>query len=260
MFLLYVRYIDDVLAMCENIAFAMEFERVFNKQSKSIQLKFEYACVENNHTVPYLDLLISKGELFAKTGLFDVSVYQKPMNAYLYIPVFSFHSRNTYRSFIESEVRRYTLCCTNPNDVSSMLVKFRQRLKDRGYPDKLLDVCLSRVFVRNEILFPLIARIAYGLNANSHLILRNCDVCPFNPPYIAKKKRDGLLVFVLENSPRYSDSVLRDILSYEKSGARFTYELCFDVLTQKRKSSMVCKKSAPKIGRDLFRSRYVKPK
>jgi hypothetical protein len=210
--------------------------------------------------VPYLDLSISKGELFARMGLFDVCVYQKPMNAYLYIPVFSFHSRNTYRSFIESEVRRYTMCCSNPNDVSDMLVKFRKRLKDRGYPDKLLDVCLSRVFVRNDILFPPLARTAYGLSKNAHILLNHCEVCPFNPPFIPKKKRDGSLVFVLENSPRFSDSVLRDILSYEKSGGRFTYEMGFDVLSQRRKSTMVCKKSAPKLGRDLFRSRYVAPK
>jgi hypothetical protein len=209
--------------------------------------------------VPYLDVSISQGDLFARTGLFDVRVYQKPMNAYLYIPVFSFHSRNTYRSFIESEVRRYTMCCTNPNDVSDMLVKFRQRLKARGYPDKLLDVCLSRTFVRNDILFPPLARAAYNIN-NIQNMLRSCDVCPFKPPYIPKKKRDGSLVFVLENSPRFSDSILRDILNYEKSGEQFTYEMCFDVLTQRRKSTMVCKKSAPKIGQELFRSRYVAPK
>jgi hypothetical protein len=139
----------------------------FNSHTGSIQLTFEFGEVENNYIVPYLDLLISKGELFARMGLFDVCEYQKPMNAYLYNLVFSFHSRNTHRSFIENEVRRNTMCCTNPNNVGDMLMKFRERLKVRGYPDKLLDMCLSRVFVRNVILFPPLARTAYG-----HSIMR----------------------------------------------------------------------------------------
>ncbi len=100
--------------------------------------------------MPCLDLLNQK-ESCSLVWVYLIYVSQKPMNAYLDISVYSFHSRNTYRSFIESEVRRYTMWCTNSNDVSDILVKLRERLKARGYADTLLDVCLSRVFVRNDI-------------------------------------------------------------------------------------------------------------
>ncbi len=208
---------------------------------------------EEDGKVAYLDCHIFKGLLFERRGLFDICVYQKPMNAYLYIPVFSFHARSVYRSFIASEVRRYTICCTNPADVDKMCVLLRQRLRDRGYPDKLIDTGITKVFVRNELLFPPLAK-------QSEYILRDCSVCPFNPPFIPTSKNDdSTCVFVLENSPRFSDAILRDVLSYEKSGGRFMYDMCFDVLTLRRKSAMVCKKTTPKIGSDLFRSRYVTP-
>jgi hypothetical protein len=91
------------------------------------------------------------------------------------------------------------------------------------------------------------------------LLLRCCYDHPFNPPFIPKNEKDGSSVFVLESSLRFSNEILRDILSYEKSGGRFMYEPCFDILTLKRKSTMVCKKYGPKIGSFLFRSRYKTP-
>jgi hypothetical protein len=66
-------------------------------------------------------------------------------------------------------------------------------------------------------------------------------------------------VFVLRSYLRFTDSVLRDILSYEKSGGRFTHEVGFDILSQRRKSTTVFKTSAPKKDRTFF-DRVMLPK
>jgi hypothetical protein len=255
MFLLYVRYIDDIFAVCENIEFGLEFVRIFNSLSKTIKLTVVYNEGEKKQEkIPFLDTLIWKGALFARKGLFDVCVYQKPMNAYLYIPVFSYHSQRTFSSFIVGEVRRYTLCCTNSVDLESVIVSFRARLIVRGYPIELIDVCLATQFVRQDILFPPNVTAAYTVTCKTKPPYA-CSMYPFNPPLIPKQPKGGSLKFMLDNSPRYLDSTLTDILRYEGMLAESEYSY----LTVRRKSCMISKKSGEKIGKFLLRSRYKSP-
>ncbi len=168
MFLFYVRYIDDIFVVCENIEFGIAFVEIFNGLSETIKLTVVYSEGEKKEEkIPFLDTLIWKGPLFARKGLFDVCVYQKPMNAYLYIPVFSYHNQRTFSSFIVGEARRYTLCCTDSADLDNVTVLFRERLIARGYPVKLIDVCLATRFVRQDILFPTHVAVAYAATCQS---------------------------------------------------------------------------------------------
>ena len=83
----------------------------------------------------------------------------------------------------------------------------------------------------------------------------------FNPPVVHKlNKCDDLpLMFALSNSPRYTDTVLRDVLSYSADGAAFEYDMSFASLTGKKKYPTICKKSPVGMRSYLIRSTYVKP-
>ncbi len=241
MFLLYVRYIDDIFAVCENIEFALAFVKIFNSISPTVQLTCELVT-ENSKvkTLPYLDVEISKGVLFKKCGLLDVCLYQKPLNAYLYIPVFSNHSENVYKSIIVSELRRFTLCCSNPTDLTRVRDLYETRLKARGYPEALIVECFKTHFVRNEVLFPPRVRAAYRARS-TFLPPYDCVFYSFKLPSLKKATQVAPLVFAIpKNTPRFTDNYLREVLSFKNSGSDVMCE--YDFIVQGRSAPMIAKK------------------
>ena len=60
------------------------------------------------------------------------------MNLYLYIPPYSAHSKQLFKSIIYSTIRRYWLQNSNWNDLRYILQLFHQRLLDRGYNKQVL--------------------------------------------------------------------------------------------------------------------------
>jgi hypothetical protein len=101
-----------------------------------------------------MDLEFFKGPRFRATGYFDMKVYQKPMNSYLYIPPFSAHTRINYLSVILSELKRYCIYCTAIEDYLLFKNLYYERLLQRGYSsDDLTDAFatpLDRQILRNN--------------------------------------------------------------------------------------------------------------
>ena len=67
--------------------------------------KFKYG-----DEVDFMDLFIFKGEKFKYEGIFDVSIFQKSENKYMYIPAKSGHAKHTIKNFICGELKRYVRC------------------------------------------------------------------------------------------------------------------------------------------------------
>ena len=80
---LYKRFIDDGFGITK--ANKNEFEswvNEFNLLRESITIdKFKYG-----NQVDFMDLFVFKGESFLENGKFDISVFQKEENTYMYIP------------------------------------------------------------------------------------------------------------------------------------------------------------------------------
>jgi hypothetical protein len=257
-FLLYVRYIDDIFAVCVSIEFAETFVRIFNSISPTIKLTCEIVSnTSERKSLPFLDVEISKGILFKRCGLLDICLYQKPMNAYLFIPVFSNHSPHMFRSIIVSELRRFTLCCTDVSELERVRGLYAARLAARGYPGELIVECFKSVFIRSEILFPPKVKHAY-LCRTAMRPPFSCVLFPFNPPLLSKKKRGNVLTFAVDNSNRYSDIFLRDVLNFEQSGGDVMSEL--DFIKSDREGPRVQKNNTTKLGQLVLKSRYVAPK
>lgn len=110
---LYRRFLDDVVVYIDSSA-ATEFMTQMN----SLHPKLRFDFVVHPTEAAFLDLNIHKGTRFQSSCIFDLSVHQKKMNLYLYIPFHSFHSAEMKRSFIQTELMRYIRNSSDIRDYS----------------------------------------------------------------------------------------------------------------------------------------------
>lgn len=66
------------------------------------------------------------------------SVFQKKLNAYLYIPWNSCHSLESKRAWVKGELIRYVRICSREQDFMEICLLFFKRLRERGYPPRWL--------------------------------------------------------------------------------------------------------------------------
>ena len=89
-----------------------------------------------------MDLYVFKGDRVFVDGKFDVSVFQKAENKYMYIPAKSGHQTHTINNFILGELTRYVRVNTLEENFVKIKREFFIRLRNRGYK----KVFLSRLF------------------------------------------------------------------------------------------------------------------
>jgi len=133
------RFIDDGFGITK--ANKIEFEywvSEFNLLRDTITIdKFSYG-----DSVDFMDLHIYKADDFASKGKFDISIFQKKCNKYMYIPAKSGHAKHTIKNFISSELKRYVRFNTVKLGFLRIRNKFYARLRNRGYS----KVQLKRLF------------------------------------------------------------------------------------------------------------------
>jgi len=147
---LYRRFLDDIFAYVPAAAVG-ELQHRLNSLHR--KLKFEFVVTERE--AEFLDLCIAKGARFhdADDGRFDLSVHQKKMNLYLYIPYSSFHTDAMKRSFIQTELMRYVRNSSAARGYYTIRERFYARLRDRGYPHAFLEPIFNSVFYSDRPYF-----------------------------------------------------------------------------------------------------------
>ena len=132
---MFKRFIDDGFGITNGSKSDFEYwVSEFNLLRESITIdKFKYG-----DKVDFMDLVIFKGDKFASEGIFDISVFQKSENKYMYIPAKSGHAKHTIKNFVLGELKRYVRF----NSIKSNFLKIRNnffvRLRDRGYKKSIL--------------------------------------------------------------------------------------------------------------------------
>ena len=144
----YKRYIDDVFAVFSSDAAATKFITIFNSILPSIHLSSKTSTKEAN----FLDLTIYKGKRFDDFQIFDVKLFQKPINNYVYLPPFSFHSGKIFRGIILGELRRYRINCSDDAEFSISKDLLFKRLCMRGYSPANIAPLFSMDFDRAALL------------------------------------------------------------------------------------------------------------
>ena len=121
------RYIDDCFILYKgDLKQFINFEfTILQKTIAPIKLTYEF----NMSSINFLDLTIFKDN---GSNSFATKIYQKALNKYNYIPMFSNHPKSNIRGFIIGELNRYTLSSSFKNDCSLVFDLFFNRLKMRG--------------------------------------------------------------------------------------------------------------------------------
>jgi hypothetical protein len=151
---LYFRFIDDVFAVFTTTDAANIFMNTFNNARK---LTIKLICTRMGNIVDFLDITISMGEQHQVSHFVDISLYQKPLNSYLYLPPCSFHHKSVFKFTIKSEIRRYCINCTSQLDFLKNVNLFKTRLLTRGYDEEYLNTCIDTTMCRQSLLQELTA-------------------------------------------------------------------------------------------------------
>jgi hypothetical protein len=138
---LFKRFIDDGFVMWRGSELELRSFLSQIYEGSGLQLTITIS----GERVIFLDMEIFRSADFLTLRKFDVRCYQKPMNAYLYLPYRSEHPVHVWESFIVGELIRYVKRCSRPADFLRMKVLFFSRLLLRGYPGGLLRKCFRRV-------------------------------------------------------------------------------------------------------------------
>jgi hypothetical protein len=145
---LYRRFLDDVFAYLDE-----DVAEEFVTRMNSLHPKLRFEFVRHPTEASFLDLRIHKGPRFTSSAVFDLSVHQKKMNLYLYIPFRSFHTEAMKRSFIQTELMRYIRNSSDGAEYIKLKHVFYQRLRDRGYPSSFLLPIFNSIYYSDRELF-----------------------------------------------------------------------------------------------------------
>lgn len=133
----YKRFVDDVIAIIP-IEEGKQFIVCFNSINSSIQFDESSVTLADNGIFLdgkfFLVKHVETNKLIIKT-----TIYQKPMNKYLYIPPSSAHPPQLLRNIIRQEIMRYKLLCSEEEDFTKVKQAFFQRLLQRGYSIQYLE-------------------------------------------------------------------------------------------------------------------------
>ena len=93
-------------------------------------------CARSQQEVQFLDMVISKGDRWRKSGglYLDMRVFVKPNNLHLYIPWSSCHPRAALSGYIAGEARRYVCLSTCEAAALEQSRALVVALRARGYP------------------------------------------------------------------------------------------------------------------------------
>ena len=104
-----------------------------------------------------MDLQIYKGLRWRRDQKLDYRVYQKPFNAYSYIPYFSFHKKEVFSGLLTLEQSRYITHSSDITAYQHTLSLFRERISLRDYPEWLINDTLAKLDYhqdRANLLYP----------------------------------------------------------------------------------------------------------
>ena len=100
-----------------------------------VKFKFEYS----SEIVEFLDL-----QIFVENGKLETNLYIKPSNLQLYLDFFSNHPEPCKQGVVYGQALRIVERCSKTEDRDKHLENFKNKLKNRNYPEKLIDEKISQ--------------------------------------------------------------------------------------------------------------------
>ncbi|SJL17766.1 uncharacterized protein ARMOST_21327 [Armillaria ostoyae] len=143
----YGRFIDDTFAIIVvSLDQVLKFQERFGNLHPNMKMEWSQSQLH----LAFLDVHVSVEDVpgtvaWSTRREIVTRVFQKSLNAYLYIPWKSCHSVQSKKAWVKGELIRYVRISSREEDFKKMQVLFIQRLRDRGYPGKWLRTVFSEV-------------------------------------------------------------------------------------------------------------------
>ncbi|CDR48584.1 RHTO0S18e03334g1_1, partial [Rhodotorula toruloides] len=147
--LYYGRYIDDVLAIVHG---SKEKALKVVEHLNALHPKLQFDAEISDRAIPFLDihLYLRKDTVTPGKVTLHTKVYQKPLNAYQYIPWSSYHPESVKLAFIKGELTRYIRISSSYSDYLRVAQLFWKRLRRRGYPVRWLRRAFKMVTYHSQ--------------------------------------------------------------------------------------------------------------
>ena len=140
--LIWKRYIDDVFSLWNlNKEEITAFIELANNYHPTIKFTAEISDTE----ITFLDTGVYKGERFKEESILNVRTYFKPTETFQYTHFTSCHPPGVRKGFIKGEALRLLRTNSSKATFKENITQFKRRLRDRCYPDNLVDKTLSKV-------------------------------------------------------------------------------------------------------------------
>ena len=140
--LIWKRYIDNVFSLWNlNKEEITAFIELANNYHPTIKFTAEISDTE----ITFLDTCVYKGERFKEESILDIRTHFKPTETFQYTHFTSCHPPGVRKGFIKGEALRLLRTNSSKATFKENITQFKRRLRDRGYPDNLVDKTLSEV-------------------------------------------------------------------------------------------------------------------
>ena len=122
------RYIDDVFSHwdCDR-----KVVNRFIKRANYFHRTIKFTAEISDNQITFLDSTVFKGERFAKDSIWDVKTHNKPTETFQSTHFTSCHPPGVKYGFIFEK------------NIEEGHLKFKQRLRARGYPENIIEGSLS---------------------------------------------------------------------------------------------------------------------
>ena len=124
----------------------MQFIEQANKHHPTIKFTAEISDTETT----FLVTSIYKGERFRSNSVLDVRTHFKPTETFQYTHFSSCHPLGVKKGFIKGEALRLLNTNSSKNIFEEKIQNFKTRLRERGYPENLVQRTLSEVQFENR--------------------------------------------------------------------------------------------------------------
>ena len=142
------RYIDDVFSLWDT---TIDEINLFISHANKFHPTIKFTAEISEKEINFLDTIIFNGERFYVDSVLDVRTHFKPTETFQYTHFSSCHAPEVPKGFIKGEGLRLLRTNSSRTLFEENIHRFKLRLRDRGYPDDLLNKTLEKVKFTDRI-------------------------------------------------------------------------------------------------------------
>ena len=122
----------------------------FMEQANSHHPTIKFTADVSDTDTTFLDTSVYKGERFANESILDIKMHFKPTETFQYTHFSSSHPPGVNKGFTEGEALRLLWTNSSETTFTTAVSNFKTHLKERGYPETLIQQSSLRLTLRVE--------------------------------------------------------------------------------------------------------------